>query len=362
MRRCMGGMKVTATMVMVQTVCAGINIFYKLATNDGMDLRILLAYRFLFATAFLAPFAFVVERKSRPKLTWTIIGQAFLCGLLGGSLSQNLLLEGLVLTSVTFASAMSNLIPAITYVLAVCFGMEKLGVRTRSGKAKLMGTVVGIGGAMVLTLYKGLEISLWSTNIHLLSRHSATTLTHQPSATNQIFGSLLCLSSSIAFAGWFILQAKMSINYPCFYSSTALMSFMALIQSLMFALFVNRNWHDWKLGWNIKLLSVSYIGIASGMIISLNTWCVRLRGPLFVSAFGPLMLIIVTVASSVILDEKLHLGGVIGGVVIVIGLYMVLWGKMKEMKTLNQLAPAASSPEIAQELKTFSVNIEGDDR
>jgi hypothetical protein len=51
-----------AAMVVVQVTFAGVNIFYKLAVCDGMDMRVLVAYRYLFATAFLAPLAYVIER------------------------------------------------------------------------------------------------------------------------------------------------------------------------------------------------------------------------------------------------------------------------------------------------------------
>lgn len=49
-------------MVLVQTMFAGANIFYKLAANDGMNVKILVAYRFLFASAFMIPLALYVER------------------------------------------------------------------------------------------------------------------------------------------------------------------------------------------------------------------------------------------------------------------------------------------------------------
>ncbi|RRT35710.1 hypothetical protein B296_00044650 [Ensete ventricosum] len=59
----MEGMKPVAGMVLVQLVFASVNILYKLALNDGMDGRILVAYRYLFAAAFLCPLAFFMERQ-----------------------------------------------------------------------------------------------------------------------------------------------------------------------------------------------------------------------------------------------------------------------------------------------------------
>lgn len=50
----------------------------------------------------------------------------------------------------------------------------------------------------------------------------------------------------------------MSERYPSHYSGTALMSIMGTIQAVVFALCMERDWSQWKLGWNIRLLTVSY--------------------------------------------------------------------------------------------------------
>lgn len=49
-------------MLVVQFSSTGVNVFYKLAANDGMDTRLIIAYRFIFGTAFLAPIALFFER------------------------------------------------------------------------------------------------------------------------------------------------------------------------------------------------------------------------------------------------------------------------------------------------------------
>lgn len=72
---------------------------------------------------------------------------------------------------------------------------------------------------------------------------------------------------------------------------------------------------------------------ASGIALVILAWCVKQRGPLFVSVFSPLMLLIVAVLSSMLLGERLHLGTALGAVLIIIGLYAVLWGKGREAAT-----------------------------
>uniref|UniRef100_A0A0E0KQK2 WAT1-related protein n=1 Tax=Oryza punctata TaxID=4537 RepID=A0A0E0KQK2_ORYPU len=51
-----------AAMVSLQLLFSALQIFIKLALNDGMDARVLVAYRFMFAATFLCPIAFLLER------------------------------------------------------------------------------------------------------------------------------------------------------------------------------------------------------------------------------------------------------------------------------------------------------------
>ncbi|XP_052204125.1 WAT1-related protein At1g25270-like [Diospyros lotus] len=313
-------------MVVVQATFAGVNVFYKLAANDGMSLRVLVAYRFLFAFAFSVPVAIIVERGRRPELTWKLAGQEFLLGLLQCSANQNLYLESLVLTSATFASAMTNLVPAITFVLAIYFGLEKLGWGTMAGKAKVAGTLMFIGGAMLLTFYKGVEINLWSTDLDLLHSHSHNN--SRLGSGNLKLGAFLSVCYCFSSAVGSILQATMIQDYKCPCWTTAMAVTMGAIQSVGFAVCMERDWEQWKLGWNIRLLSASYSGIvASGVMMLLTAWCVKETDPLFVSVFNPLMLVLVAIAGSLLFDEKLHLGSVLGAGVIVLGIFTVLWGK-----------------------------------
>ncbi|KAJ0079024.1 hypothetical protein Patl1_23553 [Pistacia atlantica] len=116
--------------------------------------------------------------------------------------------------------------------------LEKLAsLLTIAGKAKVLGTL--IGGAMLLTFYKGVEINIWSTNVNLLHQGASQ---HTESTNKPVLGCLLswdvyCLwASCLSYALWLIIQAKMSKNFPCRHSSTALMSLMAAIQSTTFGL------------------------------------------------------------------------------------------------------------------------------
>nr|XP_009801102.1 PREDICTED: WAT1-related protein At1g68170-like [Nicotiana sylvestris] len=121
-------------------------------------------------------------------------------------------------------------------------------------------------------------------------------------------------------------------RYPM-YSNTALMCFCGAIEAGIYAYFRERDSSAWNLGWNIRLFTTSYSGIvSSGLAVTMIAWCTKLKGPLYVSSFYPLALIFVAIVGTLVLHEELHLGSVIGSIFIIAGLYIVLWGKAKEMK------------------------------
>ncbi|XP_050227160.1 WAT1-related protein At1g25270-like [Mercurialis annua] len=326
-------------MVVFQTGYAGMIILVKMAATDGMNLRIFSAYRFLSATIFLTPLAFFFEQKNRAKLTKMVLLQAFLAALFGGLLAQNFFVESLALTSATFSAAMTNLIPAVTFIMSILFRLERLELNTVSGKAKLGGTLIGLSGAMLITFYKGMEFRLWST--HADVAHPNETHVVQPHKQHgtggHILGSFLAFANCIAYSIWLIAQAKLSKKYHSHYSGAALVTSMASVQCVVAALAMERNWSEWGFGWNIKLLATAYMGIVStALSLPLIHWCMKMRGPVFASAFMPLSLVVVAILGTFILKENLFLGSLLGGMLIVCGVYMVLWGKSKEMKQQQQ--------------------------
>ncbi|KAI4342015.1 hypothetical protein MLD38_026678 [Melastoma candidum] len=335
------GLREPIMMVIAQIAMAIVNILYKLAAREGTSLKAMVMYRLIFATAFLAPVAFFFER---------------------GSLGQTLYLESLALTSATYASAMVNLIPAVTLVLATLFGLEKLSIRRIEGVAKVLGTLLGLGGATLLTFYKGVEINIYSTHVDVLHLHGlgGAGAPPVPQYQNILLGSIMAVGSCLSMSFWLIVQAKMSKEYPCQLSSTALMSFMAAIQSLVYALVRENDWKKWRLHWNISLLAIVYAGVVgSGLCITVVAWCVRTRGPLFGSMFSPLILVAVAFMAPLLLNEKLYLGSILGAVLIICGLYSVLRGQARERKKLNQLVPADSTLEI---VVTSQTKDDGDDK
>ncbi|BFG22633.1 hypothetical protein CerSpe_089070 [Prunus speciosa] len=58
---------------LLQGAYAGQAIIVRMAMNQGMSHYIFLVYRMAFATVLIAPFALILDRKSRPKMTSSIL-------------------------------------------------------------------------------------------------------------------------------------------------------------------------------------------------------------------------------------------------------------------------------------------------
>ncbi|MBA0607825.1 hypothetical protein Godav_020088, partial [Gossypium davidsonii] len=94
-----------------------------------------------------------------------------------------------------------------------------------------------------------------------------------------------------------------------------------------------RDLSAWKIGWDSRLLAATYSGIVcSGITYYVQGVVIRERGPVFVTSFSPLCMIITAALGAIILAEKLHLGSILGAIIIVLGLYTVVWGKSKDGK------------------------------
>ncbi|WOG91067.1 hypothetical protein DCAR_0310315 [Daucus carota subsp. sativus] len=317
-------------MISLQFGYAGMNVLTKVSLNTGMSHYVLVVYRHAFATAVIAPFALVLERKVRPKMTFSIFMQIFVLGLLGPVIDQNFYYAGLKFTSPTFSCAMSNMLPAMTFVMAVLCRMEILDMKTVRCQAKVVGTVVTVAGAMLMTLYKGKVVEMiWSSHIHPIK--SSAPSTPVDADKDWIKGSILLIIATFAWASFFILQNVTMRRYTAPLSLTSLVCFMGTLQSIAVTFAMEHKPGAWRIGFDMNLLAAAYAGIvSSGIAYYVQGLVMEKRGPVFVTAFSPLMMIIVAIMGSFILAEKIFLGGVLGAVLIVMGLYAVLWGKYKE--------------------------------
>lgn len=271
--------------------------------------------------------------KVRPKMTKAMFGKIMLLGFLEPVVDQNLYIMGMKNTTATFAAAMCNVLPAITFVMACIFGLETVKLKSIRSQAKVGGTLTTVGGAMLMTLVKGPVIDLlWTkgrTGTHTSQGNGGVDLQHS------VRGSLMITAGCFSWACFMVLQAITLETYPAELSLTAWICLMGTLEGGVVALVMERgNAAVWSLNLDTKLLAAVYSGVfCSGLAYYVQGIIMKDRGPVFVTAFNPLNMIIVAILGSFILAEQMYLGMVIGAFVIVAGLYLVVWGKSKDYKS-----------------------------
>ncbi|CDP02894.1 unnamed protein product [Coffea canephora] len=315
-------------MVVLQFVYAGITLSTRASLLQGMSPRVFVVYRQALAALLVAPVAFFRSRKggNTCSLGWKNFCLIFLVSLVGVTVNQNIYFEGLYLASSSIASAMGNLLPAITFVLAYIVGQEKINIRSLRSKAKFIGTIICVTGAISMVLLKGPK--LLNKEFHSDPIHSILRLSK--GGETWLLGCLLLFASNCCWSIWLILQAPVSKSYPDHLSLTAWMCFIAAWQSAIVAFFIEKDLDAWKLQTPLELGCLFFTAGASAISFFAQAWCICKRGPLFSAMFNPLSTVIVTFIAFTFFREELYIGSLLGAIAVIFGLYIVLWGKAKD--------------------------------
>ncbi|XP_039036738.1 WAT1-related protein At3g30340-like [Hibiscus syriacus] len=200
--------------------------------------------------------------------------------------------------------------PAITFMLALPFGLEKVNLRNKAGVTKVIGTLVCIGGTMVLTLYKGKTLVGSDTGVVVHTKNYANMMVSSKNKKERwAIGSIFLAAGTVFLSSWFLLQARIGRTYPCQYSSTAILSFFSGIQSAIISLITERDFTRWMLKEKLELITMAYSGmVGSGMCYVGLSWCVKQKGPVFTSAFTPLVQRFVAIFDFTILHGQIYFG------------------------------------------------------
>ncbi|KAM0014768.1 hypothetical protein Hdeb2414_s0033g00718121 [Helianthus debilis subsp. tardiflorus] len=318
-------------MMVAQVSQVGLTLAGKKAIETGMQNFSYVFYSNALTCLVLLPSAFLIHRYL------CVVGYA-----------------GVTYVSATVATAILNLIPGFTFVLAIIFGVERLDNGQLAMWVKLIGTVVSVLGAIIVTFYTGPAIIKAS---HLTSVSPQRFLGQ---SSNWILGSVLMLIDSVLSALFIITQV-----YYYLHTSTLLPAYVSLLTneylqalilkkysavlivmlaycsiivvlSFLASLILEHDLNAFSLQSRTRLLAILYSGFfGAGFQVTIGAWCVKMKGPLFVAMFHPLGIVIAAILGVIFLGDSLYLGCLIGSSVIVIGFYGVMWGKSKEDKIVE---------------------------
>ncbi|PIA57065.1 hypothetical protein AQUCO_00600060v1 [Aquilegia coerulea] len=311
--------KLHLAMLALQFGYAGFHVVSRAALNMGISKIVFPVYRNIIALLLLAPFAYFLEKKERPNINFSFLVQFFFLALIG---------------------------------------IEQVRLKRIDGIAKVLGTLSCVLGATVITLYKGPTIYSPTPALHVyhqvqLQESSLLNISAlglgDAKGKNWTLGCIYLIGHCLSWSGWLVLQAPVLKKYPARLSVTSYTCLFGVFQFLIIAAAIERDSQAWLIHSGGELFSVFYAGfVASGIAFAVQIWCIDRGGPVFVAVYQPVQTLVVAIVASFALGEEFYLGGIIGAVLIIIGLYLVLWGKSEERKFALASAVIPSSSVITE--------------
>ncbi|KAM3198591.1 hypothetical protein ACQJBY_073635 [Aegilops geniculata] len=245
-------------MLALQFGYAGFHVVSRLALNMGISKLVFPVYRNIIALFLLVPFAYFLEKKDRPRLTLGFAVQFFFLALCGITANQGFYLLGLDNTSPTFASAIQNSVPAITFGMAAALRIEKVRLDRRDGVAKVLGTLACVAGASVITLYQGPTIFAPADDKPSLQQEVPFLAAVAGEGKNWTLGCVYLIGHCLSWSGWLVLQAPVLKKYPARLSVTSYTCFFGVIQFLIIAAFFERDAGAWVFHSGSEVFTILY--------------------------------------------------------------------------------------------------------
>ncbi|TVU42876.1 hypothetical protein EJB05_09299, partial [Eragrostis curvula] len=212
------------------------------------------------------------------------------------SIYQVFMMLGVERTSPAIASAMPNLGPGFIFVIAACVRFERFEWKCKYTRAKILGTLVCLSGAMCAAALKRFPGPLSICSI------------------TAMMGSIFSAIIQVLMEGK--LSAGTSDNIPRIIGEIILVG-----------------------------------GVVIGLCTTFQVSSIGRKGPVLVSMFSPFQTVFSALISLFFFGQWIGLGCLVGIVLMFVGLYVVLWAKNCEDKMFIELkAPSETECDVERPL------------
>jgi len=149
------------------------------------------------------------------------------------------------------------------------FRVESLNMKSKAGCAKILGTLLSLGGVLLLSLYKGVAVTHQTSGTPPPAAASASS--SQQAAAVQVveaagnddkkiwmLGTVALLANCLFFSLWLLLQSRLTKKYPALYSSTAFMFFISTLQAGALTVTIQRHTSVWIVTNKLEIVTILY--------------------------------------------------------------------------------------------------------
>ncbi|XP_076900529.1 WAT1-related protein At1g70260-like [Bidens hawaiensis] len=334
-------------MALMEFCTIGLTILASTVLSKGLSPFVFVVYTNALSSVFLLPFnTFIVTKNKREEL----LPRFLLLGFVGFvfllvTMAQNLAFVGLSYSSPIVAIGMGCLIPSISFILSVIcrsfvylfsfilrmsyksrvivYRKINVDLRSSSTQIKLMGTLISVIGAVMLTVYRGPVVKNPSTHLQLPPRLFVFLSQHE----NWVLGCALFAAASLSYSIWNIIQVKpTNILYPIFtfiigvqvgtvekcpdvMTVASSSSLFGTFLSAFIAIIIERDPSAWRLQFDMGLLVIVLTAIFGSLIKShVHMWCAQRKNHFYVVMFKPLGVPIAGMFGCVFFAQTFHYG------------------------------------------------------
>ena len=322
-------------LIIVNLIFSGYVVYAKLALTSGTSPEVFALLRDLIACILFVPTLWLVERRKPPAARrfwprqehWGLIIALGVLGVFGAQLLGSISLS--FLSSATYG-LLSPATPVFTLLVSLAVGVDTVNVRAVGSWVKLLGVLVTVGGAVVIVYFSS-----------------------SAGGTNQPIGFAFILCQKVMQGSYPVLQKWVLSRYD--YPSLTLATWAYVTGTTVIAMIVlttSTEAADWVLT-PTSVGALFFSGVLSSFFnYGAMAYVNGKTSPLVTMAFYPLQSFGTPLLSSLFLGYTLKTTDAIGGAVVVLGLFALLWGRH-----LEGGAPATGVVALSDEAEVATIRL-----